>query len=148
MAQLANTPSHLFEKDRNMIGYALVGSNDLTAAKAFYDDLLGSIGAKSVMEHRSGGRIYAVTPGNPMFGVVAPADGGAATVGNGTMISFSADSRQQVDDFHAKALELGATDEGPPGVRGNDPDGFYGAYFRDPDGNKLCVYRYGPAKSL
>lgn len=130
-----------------MIGYALVGSNDLASAKAFYDELLGSIGAKSVMEHRSGGRIYAITPGKPMFGVVAPVNGEPATVGNGTMISFSADSRQQVDRFHAKALELGAANEGAPGVRGDNPDGFYGGYFRDPDGNKLCVYRVGPAEA-
>jgi predicted lactoylglutathione lyase len=134
----------MLERKIIMIGYALVGSNDLTKAKAFYDDLLGSIGARSVMEHRSGGRIYAVTPGDPMFGVVAPVDEAPATVGNGTMISFSAHSRQQVDEFHARALELGAIDEGGPGIRGNDPDGFYGGYFRDLDGNKLCVYRYGP----
>lgn len=127
-----------------MIGYALVGSNDLAAAKVFYDVLLGSIGAVSVMEHRSGGRIYAIDPGKPMFGVVGPVDGQRATVGNGTMVSFAADSRQQVDVFHTKALELGASSEGAPGVRGDNPDGFYGAYFRDLNGNKLCVYRIGP----
>ncbi|WP_422396671.1 hypothetical protein [Sphingomonas ginsenosidivorax] len=53
-------------------------------------------------------------------------------------------TRGDVDAIHAKALELGGTDEGAPGIRGDDPDGFYGAYFRDLDGNKLTVFRFGP----
>ena len=59
-------------------------------------------------------------------------------------MGIKAASRDVIDAVHARALALGGSDEGPPGVRGDDPDGFYGAYFRDPDGNKICVYRYGP----
>jgi predicted lactoylglutathione lyase len=62
------------------------------------------------------------------------------------MIALQADKRSQVDALYNKALELGGKDEGPPGLRGEEgPSAFYGAYFRDLDGNKLCVYRVGPA---
>jgi catechol 2,3-dioxygenase-like lactoylglutathione lyase family enzyme len=124
-----------------MIGYALVGSNDLDRAKAFYDQIIALLGGTTMFEHPSGGRVYG--KGQPGFGVVAPYDGQPATVGNGTMISLLADTQEQVREVFAKALELGGSDEGAPGWRG-DPGGFYGAYFRDLDGNKLCVYRVGP----
>ncbi len=69
---------------------------------------------------------------------------GVHEVGNGNMAGFQTESRAQVDAIHAKALELGGSDEGAPGISGDDPNGFYGAYFRDPDGNKICVFRFGP----
>lgn len=118
--------------------YSVVGSNDLERAKKFFDELLGSIGWKGMFEHPSGGRLY----GSPasMFGVLGPYDGNPATVGNGTMIGFRFDSREEVDAFHAKALSLGAADEGAPGERG---PGAYFAYFRDLDGNKFCGYILG-----
>jgi predicted lactoylglutathione lyase len=62
------------------------------------------------------------------------------------MVALPMDSREKVDQLHARALELGGTDEGPPGVRGEEGDrAFYGAYFRDPDGHKICAFRIGPA---
>lgn len=129
-----------------MIGYAMVGSNDLAKALGFYDALLATVGAGTLFEHPSGGRVYGAGMDKPFFGVVAPYDGGRATVGNGTMISLAADSRAQVDAVYAKAMALGAKDEGAPGVRGPDGDrAFYGAYFRDLDGNKLCIFCIGPA---
>lgn len=129
-----------------MIGYALVGSNDLDKAKAFYDQLVAVVGGGKLFDHPSGGRVYAVQPDKPFFGVVAPFDQRPATVGNGSMVALAADSRSQVDAVYNKALELGGKDEGPPGLRGEEgPSAFYGAYFRDLDGNKLCVYRVGPA---
>jgi predicted lactoylglutathione lyase len=75
-----------------------------------------------------------------VLGVVKPFNGEAATVGNGTMIALDMPSREAVDAFHAKALELGGTDEGAPGERG---PGYYMAYFRDPDGNKFCACKLG-----
>ncbi|RZM31344.1 MAG: VOC family protein, partial [Sphingomonas sp.] len=72
-----------------------------------------------------------------------PYDGAAATAGNGTMVALAADSREQVDQVYAKAIELGGADEGAAGTRGPEEMGFYGAYFRDPDGNKLCVFKMG-----
>jgi predicted lactoylglutathione lyase len=121
-----------------MIGYVLVGSNDLEKSKAFYDSVLSELGAK-----RSFGseKMQAYSAGNgPMLGVCKPYDEKPASVGNGTMVSLSAPSREVVDKVHAKALGEGARDEGAPGLRG---DTFYGAYFRDPDGNKLCVFHMG-----
>ncbi|WP_174300373.1 VOC family protein [Caulobacter sp. S45] len=121
------------------VSYFTVGSNKLPEAKAFYDALLGSIGMRPFFEHPSGGRLYSAK-GKGLFGVLGPYDGQPAVAGNGVMGGFSFDSPQEVADFHAKALELGATDEGPPGERA---PGVHFAYFRDLDGNKLCGYKFG-----
>lgn len=120
------------------IGYATVGSNKLEEAKAFYDALLGSIGMSPRFEHPSGGRLYDSDAG--LFGVLGPHDGKEATVGNGSMVGFSFDSREEVDAFYAKGIELGGTDEGEPGERA---PGAYFSYFRDLDGNKLCAFKFG-----
>ena len=121
------------------VSYMTVGSNRLEAAKAFYDALLGSIGMKGVYEHPSGGRLYR-GKGTGLFGVLGPHDGEPACVGNGMMGGFDFESREEVDAFHAKAMELGGRCEGPPGER---MPGAYFAYFRDLDGNKLCGYKFG-----
>lgn len=126
-----------------MIGYAIVGSNKLAEAKAFYDELVKPLGGATMFEHPSGGRVYTNGEGKPFFGVVGPFNGEAATVGNGTMIALMADTQEQVRQVYDTAMKLGGGDEGAPGWRG-EPGGFYGAYFRDLDGNKLCVYRTGP----
>ncbi len=126
-----------------MIGYATVGSRDLTAAKQFYDQVLALVGMKTMFEHPSGGRIYNSADGR-LFGVLAPADGREATVGNGTMIGFLLGSREAVRQTHAKALELGGSCEGAPGPRGPEEMQAFFAYFRDLDGNKLCAYCFGP----
>ena len=130
-----------------MIGYVTVGTNDLDRARQFYDALLGEIGASRKMEFpETGFTLYGTGDRRPGIAVTRPYDGGAATVGNGCMTAIAADSRETVDRLHAKALELGGTDEGAPGLRTPEgPGAFYGAYFRDLDGNKLCVFRMGPA---
>jgi catechol 2,3-dioxygenase-like lactoylglutathione lyase family enzyme len=119
-----------------MIGYTCVGSNDLPRAIAFYDALLGVLGAKRFFESERGVG-WGTAGDKPMFSVMKPFDGAAATVGNGSMVALAADSKEQVDALHAKALALGGKDEGAPGLRG---DHFYGAYFRDLDGNKLAAF--------
>ena len=121
------------------INYFTVGSNKLEEAKAFYDVLLGSLGMTPMYEHPSGGRLYS-GKGTGLFGVLGPYDGNPACVGNGSMGGFAFDTTEEVMAFHAKALELGATDEGAPGER---MPGVYFAYFRDLDGNKLCGYKFG-----
>ncbi|PVM86889.1 VOC family protein [Caulobacter radicis] len=121
------------------ISYMTVGSNRLEEAKAFYDALLGSIGMKPLFEHPSGGRLYR-GKGVGMFGVLGPYDGNPACIGNGMMGGFDFDTREEVDAFHAKAIELGGACEGAPGER--MPKAYF-AYFRDLDGNKLCAYRLG-----
>jgi catechol 2,3-dioxygenase-like lactoylglutathione lyase family enzyme len=126
-----------------MIGYVVLGTNDLPRAMAFYDSLLAEMGAKRLMEFGSRGYAWAASMDKPMLCIMKPYDGRPATVGNGVMVGIAVDSRATVDRMHAKALELGGTDEGPPGPRAEGGDGFYAAYFRDLDGNKLDVFFYG-----
>jgi predicted lactoylglutathione lyase len=128
-----------------MIGYTLVGTNDLDRAKRFYDALFGEIGVPRMMEMESM-CAWGASMDRPAFGVTRPYDGKAATVGNGTMIALVVDSRDKVDRLHAMAIGLGGKDEGAPGVRGEEgAQAFYAGYFRDLDGNKLCAFRIGPA---
>ncbi len=122
-----------------MIGYTTLGTNDIARAGRFYDALLAEFGAKRAME-MDRFIAWAATPGGAMVSVIKPYDGKPATVGNGVMVALAAKSKAQVDAIHRKALELGAKDEGAPGPRG---DGFYAAYFRDLDGNKLNAYFIG-----
>jgi predicted lactoylglutathione lyase len=122
-----------------MVGYVTLGTNDIARAARFYDALLADLGAKRAMEMESF-IAWATGPGAPMLGVIKPYDKKAATVGNGVMVALAASSKKQVDAIHRRALELGAKDEGAPGPRG---DGFYAAYFRDLDGNKLNAFFIG-----
>lgn len=124
-----------------MIGYVTLGSNDRKKAGAFYDELLGLIGAKRVMEVEDGDRIILWSNGQgPMLGVARAFDNKPANVGNGTMVALAVGSRENVDKIHAKAIALGGKDEGAPGERSS---AFYGGYFRDLDGNKLVAFHMG-----
>lgn len=123
-----------------MIGYVTLGTNDIAKAGAFYDSLLGVIGAKRGMEMPDRFIAWAAAPNTPMVSVIKPYDGNEATVGNGTMVALAMPSKDMVGKLHAKALELGGKDEGAPGPRGGDDSNFYAAYFRDLDGNKLAVF--------
>lgn len=123
-----------------MIGYVTLGTNDLERGAKFYDQLLAEIGATRFMEE-STFVAWAVDPNAPSLAISKPFDGKQATVGNGVMVALIVQSTEQVDAFHAKALSLGATDEGAPGPRGDS--GFYAGYFRDLDGNKLNVFCMG-----
>jgi catechol 2,3-dioxygenase-like lactoylglutathione lyase family enzyme len=125
-----------------MLSHAMFGSNDLPRAVAFYDAVLELLGAKQVATF---GTTVVWGVHAPQLAVGAPFNGQPATSGNGTMVALTAPTRAVVDQVHAKALELGGSDEGAPGIRGTEANGFYAAYFRDPDGNKVCVYRAGPA---
>jgi catechol 2,3-dioxygenase-like lactoylglutathione lyase family enzyme len=125
--------------DSFMIGYVTIGTNDLPRAAAFYDSLLADLGAKRMMENDQF-IAWSVTPDQPGLGVTKPFDKKPATVGNGVMVAFAVDSATKVDSLHRKALQLGGTDEGAPGARG---EGFYAGYFRDLDGNKLNFFCMG-----
>jgi len=121
-----------------MIGYATIGSNDLERAKGFYDEVLKPLGGqRAFASDRMQGYAGA---GGAMLAVCKPYDGKAAVPGNGNMVALSSPSPEVVNEVHALALANGAADEGAPGVR---MDGFYGAYFRDLDGNKVCVFKMG-----
>lgn len=124
-----------------MLTGARYGTNDLEKAKVFYDEVAKLAGAKRLFE-RPDLVAYKGAEGG-MFLIGKPFEG-AATFGNGTQVTIAVQSRAIVDAVYAKGLELGGKSEGAPGVRGDDPNGFYGAYFRDLDGNKLVVFRFGP----
>ncbi len=121
-----------------MLAYATLGTRDLVRAAAFYDAVLAEIGAKRFMEEPDEFIAWGNSEHGAGLGITYPFNKEPASVGNGTMVALAADSREAVDRLYAKAIELGGTDEGAPGQR---YPGFYVAYFRDLDGNKLnCCY--------
>jgi catechol 2,3-dioxygenase-like lactoylglutathione lyase family enzyme len=122
-----------------MVGYTTVGTNDWDAATAFYDELLGTVGAKRLFEMENF-VLWGTAMDKGCLALVRPYDKKPATVGNGVMVAFQMETPEAVDAFYAKALALGATDEGPPGKR---MEGFYAGYFRDLDGNKLNAFKLG-----
>lgn len=119
-----------------MIGYVTLGTNRFDEAARFYDELFATTGAGRMLESD---RFIAWGTGmkSPAVSITRPHDGEPATVGNGVMVALVMDSTEKVDAIHAKALELGGTDEGAPGPRGEQ---FYAGYFRDLDGNKLNAF--------
>ena len=121
-----------------MIGYVMVGTNNLIQAVKFYDELLKILGLNKVEEcEREIG--YASSSGVIEFWVCTPFNKEPATFGNGSMIALKVNNKDTVDLFHKTAMNLGAKNEGDPGLRPEDGDTYY-AYCRDLDGNKLCVY--------
>lgn len=125
-----------------MLNLARCGTRDLSRAKVFYDEIAALLGAERVFEYPK--MIGYKGAEGATFIVGLPFES-EATVGNGVQFSFVAPSRAAVDAVHAKALELGGKCEGAPGVRGPEENGFYAAYFRDLDGNKLMAFRQGAA---
>lgn len=120
-----------------MLAYVTIGTNDKEKALAFYDEIAGMLGAGRAF---SNDRLqFYAGPEGAMFGVGTPADLQEASVGNGVMPSFGAPDKETVDRVYARALELGATDSGAPEQL---MPTFYGGYFRDLDGNRICVCKF------
>ncbi len=117
-----------------MIHHVSVGTNDVARARAFYDPLMALLGYRNLREH-PGSLDYGVT--DVAFSVETPLDGEPASAGNGVHVCFVAADRGTVDAFHRQALELGGSDAGAPGVRARYDPHYYGAFVRDPDGNKI-----------
>jgi len=119
-----------------MIGYTTIGVSDMDRAEAFYGALLGEIGAEQLfgMDRI---KFYGTSMDAAMLAICIPYDEQSPNCGNGNMIAIPGGSREGVDKLYAKAMELGASDEGEPGER---MPTFYGGYVRDPDGNKLCFF--------
>ena len=119
-----------------MIGYVTLGTNRFDEAAKFYDELFAGLGAGRLLESD---RFIAwgTSMRSPAVSLAKPYDGKPATVGNGVMVALVMDSTDKVDAIHAKALELGGTDEGAPGPRSEQ---FYAGYFRDLDGNKFNAF--------
>jgi catechol 2,3-dioxygenase-like lactoylglutathione lyase family enzyme len=122
-----------------MLGYVTIGTSDLDRAAGFYDALLAEIGAKQLMG-MDRIKFYGTGPDAAMLAICVPYDKQPPQCGNGNMVAIPGGSREGVDKLYAKAMELGATDEGEPGER---MPTFYGAYVRDLDGNKLCFMKMG-----
>lgn len=122
-----------------MIGYITIGALDFDKSVAFYDALLGAIGGER-KSNEGGWAFYGAKDGEANVAICKPFDGQPARAGNGIMIAFSAPTREAVNAAHAAALASGGSDEGAPGMRPPDGTSFYGAYVRDPTGNKLCVF--------
>ncbi|NND67655.1 MAG: VOC family protein [Halioglobus sp.] len=118
-----------------MFSHVTIGSNDPNNAAGFYDAVLGVLGIETLFNF-DGVVAYGDAAGPKTF-IVKPFDGGPPAPGNGVHIAYLAHSRAEVDAFHATALEFGGTCEGPPGLRPHYHPNYYGAYVRDPEGNKL-----------
>jgi predicted lactoylglutathione lyase len=123
-----------------MIGYVTLGVSDMERAKKFYAELLKDMGASVTVDME---RIAFIgkSMSDPMVAVCVPYNGEPNHPGNGNMLAITAGTKENVDAMYAKAIELGASCDGEPGQR--IPDVFYGAYVRDPDGNKLAFFVFG-----
>lgn len=127
-----------------MIGYIMVGVRDMKRAAAFYDKVLGTLGARRKMDYEKF-ILWNDAADKPSFSICIPHDGHPATVGNGSMIAFPVANAEEVHKIYDCALENGATDEGAPGMRDG---GYYIGYFYDLDGNKLAAYHYDSDEHL
>jgi catechol 2,3-dioxygenase-like lactoylglutathione lyase family enzyme len=122
-----------------------VGTNDVERAAQFYDAALAPLGIRRLGAFLQQGLAYGSHAAE--FLVLKPLDGTPASSGNGITLGFKAPDRASVDAFHAAGLAAGGMDEGAPGLRGAVPNA-YGAYLRDPDGNKICAYCFKPAQAM
>lgn len=129
-----------------MFSHLTLGIADLDRARAFYAPLMARLGHRLRFDEPEPGWIgwEPATGGRPLFIVTRPFDGNAPQPGNGAMVAFVAPDRATVDAAHAEAIALGGCDEGSPGLRPHYHPHYYGAYLRDPDGNKLCIVCHAP----
>jgi catechol 2,3-dioxygenase-like lactoylglutathione lyase family enzyme len=127
-----------------MFSHVTVGSNDIARAKGFYDKLLNPLG---LVRHADYPEAFGYGPagGRPQIWVVRPLDKNAATAGNGITIGLEAANRPAVDAAYKAGIAAGGKDEGAPGLRTHYHPNYYGAYLRDPDGNKICIVCHRPA---
>ena len=122
------------------IAHVTYGTKDIVRGAMFYDAVMAAFGGTRAFT-RDTAIGWAFAEGGPSIGICLPFDGEPASSGNGTMFALMAASEEQVRQVHAAALASGGSDEGAPGPRAN---GFYAAYFRDPDGNKLNAFCLPP----
>lgn len=122
-----------------MLSHVTIGVSDLPRAQTFYAAVLGTLGLVPKFSDDRWAAWKRPDAERPLFLITTPHDGRPATAGNGQMVALMAHSRAAVDRCHALALAHGGTDEGGPGLRPHYHPAYCGAYFRDPDANKLCV---------
>ena len=120
-----------------MISHTTLGANDISKAEAFFDELLPFVNGQKFMK-TDRAIFYSFGEGSSKLAISKPFDGNPASIGNGTMVAFSVKSNDAVTTLHKKALSLGASNEGDPGPRYGGM--YFGAYFRDLDGNKFAIF--------
>jgi len=128
------------------IDHVSIGVSNMQRSKAFYDAILAPLGMKAVLPVEISGRLVGVGYGvdaKPVFWVQFPINGQPATFGNGMHVAFEAPSRAAVDAFYLAALDQGGIEDGRPGLRTEYNPDYYGAFVRDPDGNKIEAVRHG-----
>jgi catechol 2,3-dioxygenase-like lactoylglutathione lyase family enzyme len=127
-----------------MFSHLTVGSSDIAKSKVFYDGVTTALGLVRHLEVPDGIG-YGRKGGRAQLWIVRPLDKQAATAGNGITIGLEAETRPAVDAAYASAIAAGGKDEGKPGLRAHYHPNYYGAYVRDPDGNKVCIVCHKPA---
>jgi catechol 2,3-dioxygenase-like lactoylglutathione lyase family enzyme len=128
-----------------MFSHVTIGARDMAALTAFYDAILRPLGHVRAADHgHDGWQAWGPPGAPPRFWVGPPFDGRPPSSGNGWMAAFEAPSRAAVDAWHAALLAAGGSDQGAPGRRPHYHPDFYGAYGRDPEGNKLCAACHAP----
>ncbi len=131
-----------------MIGYTMVGTTDLDRAVAFYDAIFSEMGLKQCFKDEQVAFWGDKADANaPRFATGYPFNGESANVGNGVMTAFLIDTAGKIDKLYEIGMGLGGADEGAPGLRPDYGEGFYAAYLRDPDGNKLAFVCYDVNKA-
>lgn len=126
----------------SVVSHITLGTNEPERAGRFYDSVLGALGFERLPKPPGKPPAYEKGGAMPTIYLYTPENGLPATWGNGTHVAFTAETRDQVHEFHAKALALGGRCEGAPGPRPHFGDNYYAAYVRDPDGNKLQAVCY------
>jgi catechol 2,3-dioxygenase-like lactoylglutathione lyase family enzyme len=122
-----------------MIHHLSLGTNDVARARRFYEAAFPVIGLH-LMQDKETELIYGAS--TFLVSLIVPINGHPATTGNGTHVAFAAEDRGMVHRFHAAALANGGTDGGAPGLRPEYNANYYGAFVRDPDGNKIEAGTY------
>jgi catechol 2,3-dioxygenase-like lactoylglutathione lyase family enzyme len=133
-----------------MLSHVFLGVNQFDQAFKFYSAIMGELGLQlrfCDVEKPWAAWVSPDTP-RPLFLIGKPYDGNAASVGNGQMVALHAPSRDAVDRVYKQALAHGGSSEGAPGLRPEYHANYYGAYFRDVDGNKICVCCHAPIAEL
>jgi len=127
--------------DGEVFSHLTIGTSDMERAVGFYDAVLAPLGLVRLKSFRaaSGYGRTGFSGINLPFWILRPQDRKAASAGNGVSAAFTVPERAMVDAFHAAALSHGGTDEGAPGIRAHYHPDYYGAYIRDPEGNKICA---------
>lgn len=140
--------AHTTQGRMKVYSYVTVGAADFARSLAFYDAVLTVLGHRRFScEPETGWASWGLDDPGPHFCICRPFDGRPPSSGNGVMVSFLAQTREQVDRFHAEGLAAGGSDEGAPGLREHYSPTFYAAYLRDPDGNKLNAVCYAAARA-